>query len=452
VSSIFGSLSSTSAALEAQRRGLEVAGQNIANVNTAGYSRRTMILKERSAAEPGEVGRGVEVSQIRAVRDLFLETRVRQEQQALSRDQVVAEAMSVLEAQLGQPGLSVDGQLSAFFNSFSALSEDPASLTLRDAAVRESERVAASFREMASRFDQSRRDADVNVRNTVDEINRLTTDIAALNARISGGGGINNEAIIDSRNVLLGALADLTDITVSDASGTMTVSLASGQTLVNGTHRVTLDVVDEAGTGLARVTTDGQDITAGLTGGRIGGWIQVRDGQLPAYSQMLDRLAFTFATEANAVHASGTDALGNPGVPLFSVSATEAGAANSLALSAGVAADARLIVAEGASANDAARAMAALRDGSLVDGASTLSDYWGQIVYRIGGDTSAAERVQQGRQQVMNQLQQLREATSGVSLDEEAASLMRYQRAYEANARYFTIVNDVLDVLMGMVR
>ena len=67
-------------------------------------------------------------------------------------------------------------------------------------------------------------------------------------------------------------------------------------------------------------------------------------------------------------------------------------------------------------------------------------------------DTAAAERVQQGRQQVMNQLQQLREAASGVSLDEEAASLMRYQRAYEANARYFTVVNDVLEVLMGLVR
>ena len=452
MSSIFGSLSSSAAALEAQRRGLEVAGQNIANVNTAGFSRRTMILAERSAAEPGEAGRGVEVAQIRAVRDLFLEARVRQEQQALSRDQVVAEAMSVLEAQLGQPGLSVDGQLSAFFNSFSALAEDPASLTLRDAAVRESQRVAGSFREMASRFDQSRRDADVSVRNTVEEVNRIAADIARLNARISGLGAVNNEAVIDSRNVLLGELADLTDITVSDASGTMAVSLASGHALVSGIHVVALDVSDEPGTGFARVATEGQDITAELTGGRLGGWVHVRDRQMPAYSEMLDRLAFTFATEANAVHSSGTDALGNPGVPLFDVSATETGAAASLALTATVANDARLIVAADASANDAARAMAALRDGSLVDGASTLSDYWGQIVYRIGGDTSAAERVQQGRQQVMSQLQQLREAASGVSLDEEAASLMRYQRAYEANARYFTVVNDVLEVLMGLVR
>jgi flagellar hook-associated protein 1 FlgK len=452
VSSIFGSLSATSAALEAQRRGLEVAGQNIANVNTAGYSRRTMILAERSAAAPGEVGRGVEVSQIRAVRDLFLETRVRQEQQALSRDQVVAEAMSVLEAQLGQPGQSVDGQMAAFFNSFSALAEDPASLTLRDAVVREADRVAGAFREMAVRFDQSRRNADVGVRSTVEEINRLTTDIAALNARLNGVGGINNEAIVDSRNVLLGALADLTDITVSDASGTMTVSLASGQTLVSGSHIVALEVEDEPVTGMARVLTESQDVTPLLTGGRLGGWMHVRDRQMPAYGEMLDKLAFTFANEVNAVHTSGTDAQGNPGVALFTVSATEAGAAASLTLSAAVANDARLVVAEDAAANDAARAMAALRDGTLLDGASTLSDYWGQLVYRIGGDTAAADRVQQGRQQVMNQLQQLREATSGVSLDEEAASLMRYQRAYEANARYFTVVNDVLEVLMGLVR
>lgn len=452
MSSIFAALSSTAGALEAQRRGLEVAGQNIANVNTVGYSRRTMILQERSATEPGEAGRGVEVSQIRAVRDLFLEARIRQEQQGLSRDQVVAEAMSVLEAQLGQPGLSVDGQMSAFFNAFSALAEDPASLTLRDAAVRESDRVASVFREMSARFDQSRRDADVNIRNTVDEINRISADIARLNDRIGGAGGINVEAVIDSRNALLGDLADLADITVSDASGTLTVGLSSGHTLVSGTHIVGLQITDEPGTGLAQVSSDAEDITASVTGGRLGGWTHVRDAQMPAYVEMLDRLAFTFATQANAVHAGGTDALGNPGVPLFDVSATEVGAAASLQLDAGVARDARLIVAGNVSANDAARAMAALRDGSHVDGASTLSDYWGQIVYRIGGDTAAAARVQQGREQVMSQLQQLREAASGVSLDEEAASLMRFQRAYEANARYFVVVNDVLDVLMGMVR
>jgi flagellar hook-associated protein 1 FlgK len=452
VSSIFGALSSTAAALEAQRQGLEVAGQNIANVNTVGYSRRALVLAERPGVEAGEVGRGVEVVQVRAVRDVFLEARVRQEQHALSRDQVVAESLSVLEAQLGQPGLALDGRMSAFFNAFSALAEDPASLTLRDAAVREADRVADGFREMSARFDESRRDADVGVRNAVDEVNRLAANIAQLNARLGAASGIDVESLIDARNAALLELADLVDITTSDASGAMSVSLTSGRTLLTGDHVVGLSVTDEPGTGLARVISEGEDVTASIAGGRLGGSVHVRDGLLPVYHGLLDELALAFATEANAVHTSGTDATGAPGIPLFDVSATVSGAAASVQLSAAVAADARLIVAAGAGANDAARDMAALRSAPIVDGASTASDFWGQIVYRIGGDTAAADRVQQGRQQVMTQLEGLREATSGVSLDEEAASLMRYQRAYEANARYFTVVNDILDVLMGMVR
>jgi flagellar hook-associated protein 1 FlgK len=452
VSSIFGALSSTASALEAQRRGLEVAGQNIANANTVGYSRRTLILAERSALEPGEAGRGVEVVQVRAVRDLFLEARLRQEQQGLAHDQVITESLSVLEAQLGRPGEAVDAQLASFFGSFSALAEDPASLTLRDAALRESERLATSFNEMATRFDESRRDADVRLRSSVTEINRVVGDLARLGEQIGANAGVDTESLIDKRHVLLQELATLTDIAVTDTAGILTVSLTSGQTLVSGTHVVGLTVEDEPGTGWARVLSSGEDVTTSLTGGELGGARHVRDVLMPSYETMLDRLAYSVATAANGVHAGGADSYGNPGGDLFDVPVTEDGAAAALQVRAAVSADAGLIVAGGASANDVARAMAALRDEPLVGGTSTATDYWGQIVYRVGGDSASASRVQDGRQQVVTQLQRLREAASGVSLDEEAASLMRYQRAYEANARYFTVVNDVLEILMGLGR
>jgi len=452
VSSILGALSSAAGALDAQRRGLEVAGQNIANVNTVGYSRRTLMLAERAAVEPGEAGRGVEVTQVRAVRDLFLEARLRQEQTALSHDRVVSDALSVLEAQLGQPGASLDGQLATFFNAFSALAEDPASLTLRDAALRESDRVAAAFRDMAARFDQSRRDADLGMRGTVDEINRLSAELGRLNARLDAAAGIDAEALVDRRNAVLQDLADLADLSVSEHAGVMTVSLTSGHTLVSGTHVVGLSVEEQPGTGWARVRSEGQDITATLSGGRLGGWTHVRDEVMPGHVAMLDELAMAFASAANSVHVSGTDAHGAPGVALFDVAATVSGAAASLQVSGAVAADARLIVAASGTSNDAARAMAALRGAPLINSATTVSDSWGQLVYRVGADASAANRTHQGRDQVLTQLQRLREATSGVSLDEEAASLMRYQRAYEANARYFTVVNDILDVLLGLVR
>jgi flagellar hook-associated protein 1 FlgK len=450
---LFGALSTTASALEAQRRGLEVAGQNIANVNTEGYTRRTLVLAERPALEAGEAGRGVQVSQVRAVRDVFLNARINQEQQQLSRDVVVAEALSVVEAGLGSPGASLDAQLSAWFNTFGALAEDPASLTLRDAVVRESERLALAFRDMAGRFTQATADADASVRGTVEHINRLATDIASLNQRIGSAQGADAESLLDRRAVLLQSLADLTDVTVSDTSGYMTVTTAGGHTLISGAQVVGLSVEDAPGSGLARVISDGIDVTAAITGGQLGGWLHVRDAQLPVYAALLDDIAWTMANEVNARHQMGIDASGNPGGDLFEAGASVTGAAAAFAVSAGVLADPRRIVAASASvSNGAARDLAALRDARVGGASATLHDAWGQLVYRVGGDTASAQRAQQGRQQVMDQLTRLREAASGVSLDEEASSLMRYQRAYEANARYFAVINDVLEVLMGLGR
>jgi flagellar hook-associated protein 1 FlgK len=100
-----------------------------------------------------------------------------------------------------------------------------------------------------------------------------------------------------------------------------------------------------------------------------------------------------------------------------------------------------------------ARAIAALRDGRVLNGGTaTPVEAWAQFVYRVGGDVASARASSDTREQVVLQLQRLRDSVSGVSLDEEAAHLMRYQRSYEANARYFTTIVDTLDTLMQMVR
>ena len=82
---------------------------------------------------------------------------------------------------------------------------------------------------------------------------------------------------------------------------------------------------------------------------------------------------------------------------------------------------------------------------------ATFTDAWSRIVYRVGRDLHAASDEQQLRGEVLRQIEIMRESTSGVSMDEEAANLMRFQRAYEANARYFQVVDDALETLMQMV-
>ena len=93
-----------------------------------------------------------------------------------------------------------------------------------------------------------------------------------------------------------------------------------------------------------------------------------------------------------------------------------------------------------------------MRDARIaVGGSSTPAQGWGQFVYHVGADVNGALDSAAGRDEIVRQLTRLRDDASGVSLDEEAANLMKFQRAYEANARFFTTIVDTIDTLMEMV-
>ncbi|RPJ59695.1 MAG: flagellar hook-associated protein FlgK, partial [Acidobacteria bacterium] len=102
--------------------------------------------------------------------------------------------------------------------------------------------------------------------------------------------------------------------------------------------------------------------------------------------------------------------------------------------------------------NTTARAIAALRSARVLDGGTaTFAEAFGSLVHQVGQDAATASDRRDGAAEVAREIRNLREAVSGVSLDEEAALMLRFQRAYEANARYFQSVEAALDILMQMV-
>jgi len=102
--------------------------------------------------------------------------------------------------------------------------------------------------------------------------------------------------------------------------------------------------------------------------------------------------------------------------------------------------------------NAAARAMAQLRDARVLDGATaTLMDGWSQLAYHVGSDVRTARDSQASQAEIVRQVEALRDQASGVSLDEEAAHMLKFQRAYEANAKYFTVIDQTLTVLLSLV-
>ena len=460
MSGLFGTLSAATRALEAQRYGLGVTGQNIANVNTPGYSRREAILQDMPPNEPLEAGAGVDVIGVRAARDRMLERRLQRERPAEQRDAAIADSLIVVEVAVGKPGESLDARLSAFFDTVSRLADDPTSSTARQETVRSGESLAASFRDMSSRLTNERRSIDEHVRGTIDEINGLSTRFAALNATLlkSAPDGSLAMQLRDQQKVLLDRLTELADIQALERSdGGMDLSIGTGQPLVMGSEVHTLVGSSTPPEGLLAVSTaQGLDITRDVTGGRLGGYLQVRDVSLPGYLGRLDALAYQVAVEFNTVHAAGYDASGGVGGDFFVAPAAVSGAAATFAVDPGVAASPSLIAAAGVPAsgdNQNARALANLRDARVMNGGqATMVDAWAQLVYRIGSDAQAAQQEQQSRAEIVKQVEALTDAVSGVSLDEEAMMMMRFQRAYEANARFFQTVNQTIDSLMQMLR
>ena len=458
MSGLFGSLGIAARALEAQRTGLDVVGQNMANVNTAGYSRREVDFAEVPPYERFGAGNGVEVEDIRAVRDMLLERRYRQELPTQSRAAAIADQLAVVETALGKPGESIDKKLTAFFDSFSSLAQDPTSATARQQVVVQAQSLATAFHDMSSRLDSAQRSADASIVGAVDQTNSLVTEISQLNVAIAqaNGAGADAQSLKDQQNEAVNKLAKVIDVSVMQRQdGGVDVTFGAGHPLVIGEVTYSLVSNPVGPLGLSQLMSNGIDVTSEIKGGSIGGLLQVRDSMVPQYRNDLDQIAYTVTNQVNTLHDAGFDLSGNGAGVFFTALGSVSGAAAAIAVDPAVAADPSLVAAASIASpgdNQTARAISALRDARVMSGhTATMNDSWGRIIYRAGTDSATAKSDVGSHDEIVRQMEGLRDATSGVSLDEEAMSMLKFQRAYEASAKFFTTINGALDTLMNMV-
>jgi flagellar hook-associated protein 1 len=460
MSGLFTTLVTATRSLDAHRMGMDVAGQNIANVNTPGYARRTVDLAAVPAPTRFNAGGGVEVQGVRAIRDRFLERRVNEEVPAQAREAAIAELLEVVESSMGAGGASIDARLNEFFGAFSRLADAPTSAVARDDVLNQSRQLARAFQEISARLTSSQRAADTRARETVVDINALAEQIAAVNrAYGSVSRGPQSLHLKDQLTNLVDQLSALVDVgVVQRENGGVDITIGNGRALVVGEYSFDLVAAPGPPDGLSAIMAGTRDVTAEIAGGRLGGVLAVRDTAIPDYVAQLDDLAFEVAEQVNALHNAGFDLDGAAGGDFFSFSTAPvgtAGAARAIRVDPAVVADTRLIAAAGVALpgdNAAARAIAELRDALVLNGGTaTLVEGWSQLAYRIGRDVRTARDARDSRAEIVRMVEALRDQAAGVSLDEEAAHLLKFQRAYEANAKFFTIVDDTLSVLLNLV-
>jgi flagellar hook-associated protein 1 FlgK len=168
------------------------------------------------------------------------------------------------------------------------------------------------------------------------------------------------------------------------------------------------------------------------------------------FQSSLDNLAYAIGTQINQANSQGIDGNGNPGQPLFNLPATSAGAAGLIRLATNnPQAIAAASVGEGATGNSNALILAGLASGNIVAG-QTPSSFLSTLLGKIGSVTAAATTDNTAQEATLSQLTTQRNALSGVSLDEEAANLTNYQRAYEAAAKIFSIVDQMMATALNL--
>jgi flagellar hook-associated protein 1 len=455
MSSLNASLAIALSGLTAEQGALEATSNNVANVNTPGYSREVPVLatSDPIVVSPLTLGSGVNLQTIESVRDSILESQIQQETQTQGKLSSLVSQLSQTQTSFTSTTGDIGTAISNFFDSINQLSTSPADLSLRQGVLTTAGNLATAFNVAANNLTAQRTSLDQSVQQIVGQVNQVTAQIAQLSGQISNveNAGESAGTFIDQRTQLIDQLSALVDVSVILSNNTLTLTTASGTALVAGQQSFKLSTELDS-SGVQHVFSEGSDITATLISGQLGGVLEARDQQIPGVQTQLDALASGLANAVNAVQNSGYDLNGNPstGNNLFSPSpASGTGAAASLTVAI---TDPALIAAssDGTSGNNGnAETMYALRNQTVVDGQSP-TDYYSGIVFNVGNAVANSTAAQTASSLVLQQLNDQRASISGVSLDEEAANMMRYQQAYAASAQIVTAINTMMQDVINM--
>ncbi len=463
---VFDHFSIGRSAMRAFRLGMNTAGYNVANSQTPGFSRRRIELGTMPTVQvPGGLsGLGVDVMAVRRMRDPFLDFATRRELGRLGADSGRSGVLSALEPALGEvQSAELRNSFSNLFDSIETLTTQPDNISVREDVIANAQQLALTIRRTDSKLVESRTDADNRVVQTVERSNEILGRLAQTNQALVEEESSGSEAsdLRDERDNLTDELAGLVAIrTVETPNGTINVYLdETGDTLLSANSPRSL-VLTPNSEGVNRITISrgGEkiDLTDRLRSGQLGGLLQVRDHDVSGYRDRLNTLASSVIDEFNAIHESGYDLNGDAGANLFEPDPPGAGAASAIQVNDVVETDPRkLALADAPGApgkNEMVLQMLALRESGLsaLDNRSMIG-FAADILASVGHDVAQSDASREASQSIVDSLDLKRQTLSGVSLDDEAADLVRWQQSFQAAAKFMQTVNQVTESALSIL-
>lgn len=431
--------------LRAAQTGVDVTANNVANAGTAGYTRQRVELRARVPYDSpvGQIGTGVEVTDIVRLRDTFLDNRVRAAMAEATAHDARATMLGQLENVLAEPDSGLTSELDELWASLEDWTLDPTSTAARTVVLDRLSSLAARFNAVGAGVTQLRDDTRATRDAIIDTAGQALAEIAQINAEVGNSSQVSNQ-LLDRRDMLADEVAALLGATSTVGSdGRMTVQVG-GTMLVQGDVAATLSVAGDD------VLVDGTTVPAGSLGGEVGGLQQVILADVPDVLAALDDVASQLADSINTQHAAGVDADGTAGVPLLAYTSGDAAATLAVTTTDPDALAARADVTTGAFDATNAVALADLRTSSTArtDGQRHQDALQGLVV-DVGTRVAGAERAALTTGDIAVAAEANRTSAHGVSIDEEMVSLVQYQRALEANSRVMTAADEMLDTIVN---
>ncbi|MBW2673669.1 MAG: flagellar hook-associated protein FlgK [Deltaproteobacteria bacterium] len=437
---------------------INLTGTNIANANTIGYSRQRAMFST--------LVQSVEIAGIERIYDPFLGVQINDQANDLGDSEAKKDGLVRIEMTFNESGAGgINELLSKFWGAWEDLSANPSGQAERLTLSSVSQSLASLFRSYGDDLLAAQEDANSRVSSLVDQVNSYVSDLADINNRIAQSGGSaadspDMNSLKDRQESLLSDLAGIVDFHYTrNADDSISVFLSNGLPLVDGGQNWALDVVTDDQTSFYNVVFADDatvEINSSLTKGSLAAYLEIRDTTAVGYIDSLNTLAAALVDQVNTQHALGYDLDQDLGGDFFYFDVSpEVQEARYMKVSADIIADTSKIAASATVNRDGENAvtMSGIQDAlTMSSGTSTFSSYYSSLVGQIGQDVAYVDSSFDHYTDLMTQLTNKREEVSGVSIDEEMMSLIKYQTGYNASARLFTAAEELADTLMSLVQ
>jgi flagellar hook-associated protein 1 FlgK len=452
-------------ALQANAYVLDTIGNNIANVNTPGYSRQrvelrpsesTSIAVKSTTAPFASLGTGVSVYNVERMRNEFYDAQMRNTLGEYGTWTQQSVTYSTVESIFNEPSdVGISANLQAFWDSWYAVQQDPSDSGARSNVISTAEQLAQSLKLTKSSLSNLQRNIDRNIPLKVEDANSLITRLSQINKQI-----VKEEAsgtttsLKDERTRLTNELIQLVGADYyEDSRGVASIAL-NGVILMSESDSNLLEakLTNADGTSKYQLFIKDTLRTVDVSSGEIYGLIQSRDEAVVSFMDKLDEIAVALITNINEVNKAGYDLNGDAGINFF-----DGTGASDIAVNDFVVSDGSLIAASSTKTNvegngENALAISALRELGVFDsGTTSINKYFQNLISNLGVNSLASQNYLQTNEDIIDQLNNQIAAVSGVSIDEEMTDMVKFQNSYQAAAKYLSIIQEILDTLIQMV-